>query len=117
MEENENFVYGMEGSLQRSEGSGDGEVAVLLGVIDQEAIKDQRRMRLSWRNHLLASLRSSNCSIEISLCSDDDETTSNNGSRVNIGLRLLLLASTMILRSWGLLRPTLLLWRYFLLIF
>jgi hypothetical protein len=49
MEENQGFVCGMEGSLQRSERRGDGEMAVFPGVADSD-LEDQRRMKLCWRS-------------------------------------------------------------------
>jgi hypothetical protein len=52
VEENQNLVYGMEGPMQGSTGNGDGEVAFLPGVTNQEAIEDQRPMKLSWKGQM-----------------------------------------------------------------
>jgi hypothetical protein len=49
VEEDQGTVNGVESSLQRSEGRGDGEMAIFLGVADSEAIEDKKCMKLLWR--------------------------------------------------------------------
>jgi hypothetical protein len=52
VEKNQNFVYGLEGLMQGTTGNEDGEVAFLPGITNQEAIEDQRRMKLSWKGQM-----------------------------------------------------------------